>query len=401
MTNEKFLQTTIIGKAQNMNKTKSYRLNIAMEKYFDLIKLYTSTGITSRAALHNLMYDGVKNDFNINTALIQTAANKATEILKSYNETGKKIGNNKKKQNRKLRLNKTSIRFDSRTFKFSRTDNILTPYWVTLSLTGIKAERISVPIMLGKKQTIKLEEKLKNGWRVKSVEMVKKNKEWRVHLILEKWVKFEEPKNVKTVICIDLGEKNFAAAIAINVGKDENNNIISIEKPIKGQFWRGEDIKRIRGLYGHIRRNLGRKKLPNKIKEIGQKEKRKVNQEIHNTANEIVKYVQQFKSPVIVLEDLTNIRDRFSATKELNRRFHSLPFYTLKMYIEYKANSVGIDVINISTSDTTKTCHICKNVSLYKIQKREYTCFECEMVYNRDLNSAVNIADRYIELVNM
>lgn len=113
---------------------------------------------------------------------------------------------------------------DSISFKFSKTDNVLTPYWVTLSLTGIRSDRVSIPIMLGKKQTIKLEEKLNNGWHAKSVEMVKKknkndsHSEWYAHLILEKWIKFKEPKNVKTVVGIDLGENNFATA-GTSVGK--------------------------------------------------------------------------------------------------------------------------------------------------------------------------------------
>jgi len=389
-----------MGKAQSLNKTKSYRLNTAMEKYFCLVKSYLSTGITSGSVLHEMMYDDVKNDFNLNTNLINTARSKAVEILKSYNKTGN-VKNKKKRQNKKLRVRKTSIRFNSRAFKFSKTNNILTPYWVTLSLTGVMAERINIPISLGKKQTDKLEKKLNNGWYVKSIDMVKKNSEWYVHLILEKWIKFEEPKDINTVIGIDLGEKNFATAISINVDKDDKGNLKSIGKPVKGQFWRGEEIKRIRGKYSHIRRSLGRKKIPKKIKEIGQKEKRKVNQEIHKIANEIIDYAKQSESPIIVLEDLTNIRDGFHATKRLNRRFHSLPFYKLKTYIEYKANSAGIDVRYIPASDTTKTCHICGNVSPYKIQKREYTCLECGMVYNRDLNSAVNIANRYIELVNI
>ncbi len=44
------------------------------------------------------------------------------------------------------------------------------------------------------------------------------------------------------------------------------------------------------------------------------------------------------------MEDLTNIRYSFNMSKKLNKRFHSLPFYKLKKYVEYKANSEGIDV---------------------------------------------------------
>lgn len=125
-------------------------------------------------------------------------------------------------------------------------------------------------------------------------------------------------------------------------------------------------------------------------KEIGQKENRKVNQEVHIIANEIIEYAKQFEDPIISMEDLTNIRYNFNISKKLNKRFHSLPFYKLRRYIEHKANKEGIDVRLIEPAGTTKTCHICGNVS--HVYGREYKCTKCGMVYNRDLNGSINIA---------
>jgi len=62
-----------------------------------------------------------------------------------------------------------------------------------------------------------------------------------------------------------------------------------------------------------------------------------VEQQLHATANETVAYAKQFPEPIIVMEDLTGIRDNFDRSKKLNRRFHSLPFRKLQTYIEYKA----------------------------------------------------------------
>jgi len=289
----------------------------------------------------------------------------------------------KKRKNRKLKMKRISIRFDQRSFKFEKKESKLTPYWLILSTIGVKSDRISLPVQLGKKQI----EKLENGWRPSSVEMVKKNGQWFAHITIEKWIKFKEPK---TIIGIDIGEVNFAAAMAIRIDNQE--------KYMKGQIWRGEEIKRIRGLYGHIRRSLGRKKLPKKIKEIGQKENRKVNQEVHIIGNDIIEYAKQFEDPIIAMEDLTNIRYSFDKGKKLNKRFHSLPFYKLRKYIEYKSNKEGIDVRFIEPFDTTKTCHRCGNVS--SVYDREYICSKCGMVYNRDLNSSINIAHFLMREIN-
>jgi len=386
MPNDKIVQTTIIGKVYKENKGKTYRLNCLQEEYFRLIKLYVSMGLElkdmSKSSLHEFRYRIICNKFNLQTGLIQTARDKSIEILQSFKKSDKEK-TEKKRKNRKLKMKKISIRFDQRSFKFEKKESKLTPYWLILSTIGVKSDRISLPVQLGKKQI----EKLENGWRPSSVEMVKKNGQWFAHITIEKWIKFKEPK---TIIGIDIGEVNFAAAMAIRIDNQE--------KYMKGQIWRGEEIKRIRGLYGHIRRSLGRKKLPKKIKEIGQKENRKVNQEVHIIGNDIIEYAKQFEDPIIAMEDLTNIRYNFDRSKQLNKRFHSLPFYKLRKYIEYKSNKEGIDVRFIEPFDTTKTCHICGNVS--SVYDREYICSKCGMVYNRDLNSSINIAHFLMREIN-
>lgn len=141
----------------------------------------------------------------------------------------------------------------------------------------------------------------------------------------------------ETVIAIDRGERNLAVAVAISINNPD--------KPVKGQFWRGAEIKRIRGLYNHIRRKLLKKKLMKKVKKLKGRERRKVEQQLHIIANQIIAYTKQFPKPIIVMEDLTGIRDNFHKSKELNRRFHSLPFRKLQKIIEYKALLAGINVI--------------------------------------------------------
>lgn len=61
----------------------------------------------------------------------------------------------------------------------------------------------------------------------------------------------EVPDEPESVIRIDRGERNLAVAVAISKSNPD--------KPMKGQFWRGEEIKRVRGLYNHVRRRLQEK----------------------------------------------------------------------------------------------------------------------------------------------
>jgi len=254
----------------------------------------------------------------MNTALIQTARDKAVEVLKGFEKN--------RKDDSVLRLKRISIRFDKCCYSFSKTTNVLTPYWLTLSLN--RKERVSLPIVFGEKQEQRIEEAFRGEWRFSTVEMVKRNGEWYAHLVLTKTV--ELPDEPETVIAIDRGERNLAVAVAIS----KNNP----NKPMRGQFWRGEEIKRVRGLYNHIRRRLQGKKLLKKVKELKGREKRKVNQQLHIIANQIIEYAKQFPKPVIVMENLNGIRRNFKKSKRLNKRFHSLPFRKLQTIIEYKAN---------------------------------------------------------------
>jgi transposase len=94
------------------------------------------------------------------------------------------------------------------------------------------------------------------------------------------------------------------------------------------------------------------------------------------------------------MEDLTGIRDSFHKSKELNRRFHSLPFRELQKIIEYKALLEGIDVVYLEkklVKNTSRTCHRCGYV---KVRGRIFRCPKCGIEYDRELNACVNIAHR-------
>jgi len=369
----KDVQVTVVGKVFKPNRLKVLALNRTLSEYFRLVKWYLGFNSKSKSVLHENCYEEAKRRFNLNTALIQTARDKAVEVLKSFERN--------RKDDSILRLKRISILFDKRCYSFSKTTNVLTPYWLTLSLN--RRERISLPIVFGEKQKERIEEAFRGEWQFATVEMVKRCGEWYAHFVLTKTV--ELPDKPETVIALDRGEHNLAVAVAIS----KNNP----NKPMKGQFWRGQEIKRIRGLYGHIRRKLQEKKLLKKVKELKGKERCKVNQQLHIIANEIVEYAKQFPNPVIVMENLNGIRSNFKKSKKLNKRFHSLPFRKLQTIIEYKALLEGIEVRYLTkkeTRNTSKTCHRCGHVA--QVKGRLFRCTKCGMEYDRDLNACINIA---------
>jgi len=372
---KKDVQICVVGKVFKPNREKVLALNTTLVEYFKLVKWYLTFNSKSKMFLHKNGYEVAKGLFSLNTALIQTARDKAVEVLKSFEKN--------RKEDSILRLKRISVRFDNRCYTFSKTTNILTPYWLTLSLS--RRERISLPIVFGERQKQRIEEAFRGEWRFGTVEMVKRNGVWYAHFVLYKTVTL--PDDPETIVAIDRGEVNLAVAVAISRSKPE--------KPMKGQFWRGEGVKRIRGLYNHIRRKLQEKNRIGKVKELKGKEKRKVSQQLHIIANQIIEYAKQFPKSVIVMEDLNGIRRNFKRSKRLNKRFHSLPFRKLQTIVEYKANLEGIEVKYLSrkeTRNTSKTCHRCGYVT--QVKGRNLECPNCGMEYDRDLNACVNIAHR-------
>jgi len=218
---QKEVQITVVGKVFKPNKLKVLALNRTLSEYFRLVNWYLSFNSKSKSDLHKNCYEEAKKRFNLNTALIQTARDKAVEILKSFEKT--------RKDDSVLRVKRISIRFDKRCYSFSKTTNVLTPYWLTLNVN--KKERVSLPIVFGEKQRQRIEEAFRGEWEFATVEMVKRDGQWYAHFVLKKIVEvLDEPE---TVIGIDRGERNLAVAVAIS---KSNPN-----KPMKGQFWRGRN----------------------------------------------------------------------------------------------------------------------------------------------------------------
>jgi len=80
---------------------------------------------------------------------------------------------------------------------------------------------------------------------------------------------------------------------------------------------------------------LQRKKRPDLVKQIGHKEERMVNHQLHIIANEIITYAKQFEKPVIAMEKFDGIRENMNGSAKLNRRLHAWGFQKLQQYIEY------------------------------------------------------------------
>jgi IS605 OrfB family transposase len=117
---------------------------------------------------------------------------------------------------------------------------------------------------------------------------------------------------------------------------------------------------------------------------------------VEKASRQAIEYAQQFDKPVIVLEDLSYIRERLDYGSYMNRRLHGWAFARLTDRIEDKATDAGIPVQFVNPAYTSQTCHACDHIGRRGSQA-EFRCTndECWISeYQADINAAANIGGR-------
>ena len=124
------------------------------------------------------------------------------------------------------------------------------------------------------------------------------------------------------------------------------------------------------------------KKIDNQIKDA-----------LHQQTTKFVKYCKTKGIGVIVLGDLTGIRNTISYGKPTNQKLHQWAFGKIAELITYKAKALGIKVKTLDESYTSQTCPKCGTRK--KPRNRDYTC-SCGFKYHRDGVGAINIRQKYL-----
>ena len=75
-----------------------------------------------------------------------------------------------------------------------------------------------------------------------------------------------------------------------------------------------------------------------------------------------------------------------------NLDLHGWAFDRFTDILEYKAKVKGIEVVEVSERDTSKTCCVCgREDDSQRVERGLYVCEECDAAFNADVNGAENI----------
>jgi putative transposase len=208
---------------------------------------------------------------------------------------------------------------------------------------------------------------------------------WTLHVTVEYEIEHPETPDAPTPVGFDVGESSLLVGCAVEQGA-----------PVDPLFVDGGRARHLRKeMHTTLQRLQERDAADWRIDEQFHHYQNALTDIIEKASREAVEYARQFEDPVIVLEDLSYIRESLDYGKWMNRRLHSWAFARLQGRIEDKALDAGIRVEYVNAAHTSQTCHACGHVG--HRDGDEFRCLNegCWVTeYHADLNAAVNIAGR-------
>jgi len=313
---------------------------------------------TSRTKLHKNFYQEAKSLFNLPTANIQVALDKAIETYRSY----------------RAKKGKKSFPQINSTFGVFRKDTVkASPTAIRLSLNG---GRYWFPVNIPKRY-----KKLIMTPICRSEIKFTKN-HWYIYLTVQE--KTPPIRKVNDILGIDLG----IARLAVLSNLSGSINI----------FFKGEAVRAKRNFFAQKRAQLQRKKdngsknAYKALKRLSGKEKRWMKDLNHKISRKIVDIAKQLNCGLAV-ENLRGIRQRIKTSKKNRRMLHNWNFRQLINFIEYKAKLAGIPLVAVDPRGTSTTCLKCGSFNRRSRKSQSiFKCRFCGYTLNADLVGARNIA---------
>ena len=222
---------------------------------------------------------------------------------------------------------------------------------------------------------------LDGSWHFGMAKLIQYGKNWYFYISASKELPDYDKNQTQHVVGIDRGLRFLTTCY------DEKGKTLFIS---------GKQILRTRRKYKELRRQLqskNTKSAKRRLRKIGQRENRWMNDVNHCLSKALVNYYGQ--NSLFVLEDLKNVT--FNTTKHRkkeNRYEHnSWAFYQLEQDLIYKARLNNSSVINVDAHYTSQRCPKCGriNKSNRNHDLHLYICDRCNYKSNDDRIAAMNI----------
>ncbi|ADD07642.1 transposase, IS605 OrfB family (plasmid) [Natrialba magadii ATCC 43099] len=230
-------------------------------------------------------------------------------------------------------------------------------------------------------------------WRVGTAEVVHKHSEWRLHVTVTHEQHHVASKNdAETIVGVDVNE-DCIALTAMNRDGAMLDSVV-IEYP---------EIKERRHEFFTKRKRMQNAGQTAFESVVQTEERDYVHDCLHKVSRQVVDWVSQFTDPVIVFEDLKDMRDSIDYGTRMNRRLHSLPFAALREMVSYKASWRGIPSDEVDPEYTSQRCPRteCQHTSRSNRQKKRFRCQECGFQDHADRKAAVCVVQNWFAVATI
>ncbi|RZV10696.1 IS605 OrfB family transposase [Natrinema hispanicum] len=226
------------------------------------------------------------------------------------------------------------------------------------------------------------------AWRVGTAELLQHRGEWELHVtVTNTAADVRSPAESNTVVGVDINEDCVALA-AMNREDGDMIDSLVLDYP---------DIKRRRHEYFTKRKRMQKAGQTAFETVVQQEERDFVHDQLHKVSRDVVRWVSQFENPVIVFEDLKDMRDGLDYGTRMNRRLHSLPFRKLRRLVTYKAARDGVPSVDVDPEYTSQRCPrtTCLHVERGNRRGKRFKCKRCEFQDHADRKAAVCVCQEW------
>lgn len=351
----------------------------------DVCALSDAEQISNGVELHKRTYAVHRATTQLPSQLICAARVKATEAMKSVRALRRKQVQAYQKRLKKakktgkpvkpLKLAKTphskqcAIRYDARSFRFDRRSRMVSLVHVQQAgqIRNRAVMTVTVPAYC--------ESYLTADWQQESADLLYRNGAFWLHVVVSSSV--PEPEPTGHMMGVDLGINRLAVS----------------SHP---RFFGGKHVKETNNRYFRLRRALqakGTKSAKRHLKKLSGKLKRFQANANHVVAKQLVACCQA--GDTLVMENLTDIRERTQGRREQRRAMSNWGFAQLQGFVAYKAAWKGVAVQFVDARYTSQCCSRCGHISRRNRPSQSvFSCRKCHYSINADLNAAYNLAQR-------
>jgi len=224
-----------------------------------------------------------------------------------------------------------------------------------------------------------------------TIKPLKLNLRWKCPIDFEK-INQVELNNEFAFVCVTVADekkKKYKECIGVDLNIRHNLATVGYKKKNKCKFLgKGYIYERVK--YKEIRRRYQKQGRLNRIKQMGSKESRVMNDLNQKLSKQIIDIAVK-REANISFEQLSGVR-KAKSCKGFKYFLNSWQFFRLQQNVVYKSKLQGIKTVFIDPRYTSQDCSDCG--SRNKTSTKKYHCRSCGLDIHRDKNASFNIEDR-------